>query len=183
MKISDLVPNLYNNNIEMNNIIYSEEKELEENLKSKINNSFLDTFASKATESGIEKFEKIFDIKSNPYTEELNFRRERIMNRLVSSIPYTEKYLINRLNSILGEGNWNYVIDYANYKLTINSLIPGDDWYREILDFLNKIIPCNMDWSLNVYQATWGIVKDSFATWNDISTMSWEDVMAGEYIE
>ena len=80
MKVSDLIPNLYNNNLEMNNIIYSEEDELE-NLKQNIKNRFIDTFASKATEKGIQNYENIFDIKANPYTEDLNFRRERIMNR------------------------------------------------------------------------------------------------------
>lgn len=181
MKLSDLVPNLYNNNLEMNNIIYSEEQELENNLKKDIDDKFVDTFAIKATEKGIANFEKIFNIKSNTYTEDLAFRRERIMSRLVSQIPYTEKYLIHRLNAILGQGNWDYTIDYNNYNLTINSLIPGKDWYREILDFLNKIIPCNMKWSLNVYQASWGIVKDTFTVWNNMLDMTWQEVMDGQY--
>lgn len=181
MKISDLVPNLYKNNLEMYNIIMSEEKELETNLKKNIDNSFLDTFASQATENGISKFEQLFNIKPNPYTETLQFRRERIMNRLVSALPYTEKFLINKLNSMLGEGNWNYEINYNTYTLKIYSLRPGKGWYNELLNFLKQVVPCNIEWSVTVYAATWGIIKDSFTSWNAIKEMTWQELMDAEW--
>ena len=181
MKVSDLIPNLYNNNLEMNNIIYSEEDELE-NLKQNIENRFIDTFASKATEKGIQNYENIFDIKANPYTEDLNFRRERIMNRLVSSIPYSIDYLIRRLNVILGEGKWEYIMDYANYTLTISALTPGKNWYNEAIEFINKIIPVNIKWSVNTYKASWAIVKDHFTNWNAVKEKTWQQILDGEYL-
>ena len=181
MKLSDLMPDLYNNNLEMSNIIYTEENELENNIKTDIDNAFIDNFANKATENGISNFEKMLNIKPNLDVEDLEFRRQRVLSRLISSIPYTEKYLINKLNSMLGEGNWDYTIDYNNYTLSINSLIPGKSWYREVLDFLNRTVPCNIQWSLNVYQASWGIVKDHFSRWNDISSMTWQQVLDGGY--
>ena len=182
MKISDLIPDFYKNNLEMDNIIYTEEKELEEGLKKGIEDRFTDTFITKATEKGIDHFENILNIKANPEVEELEFRRSRVLNRLMSSTPYTERYMINRLNAILGEGNWNYVIDYNAYTLTINSLVPGRLWYREIIDFITKIIPMNIDWTINIYQASWNSVKDSFSTFNEFTTMTWQDVLNGEYI-
>ena len=124
MKISDLVPNLYNKNVEMNNIINSEELELENNLKPKIDDRFADTFVTIATEDGIKKFEDLFNIKSNPLTESLELRRQRVLNRFISAIPYTERYMINKLNSMLGEDNWDYTLNYTAYTLTINSLVP-----------------------------------------------------------
>lgn len=181
MKISDLVPNLYKNNIEMNNIIYTEEVELEENLKTAIDNKFKDTFASTATEQGIIQFENIFNIKPNTTTETLQFRKERIMTRLISSIPYTEKFLINKLNSILGEGNWSYTIDYKNYKLIIYSLIPGNSWYAELITFLDSTIPCNINWQIQLYYATWNAVLDKFNIWNNIKAYTWEYVLNGEW--
>ena len=71
MKISEYSPKLYKNNIEMINIINSEEDEFENGIKSDINNSFLNTFVKTANESGIRRYEKLLEIpldenKANP---------------------------------------------------------------------------------------------------------------------
>lgn len=181
MKVSDLIPDFYNKNIEMMNIIDSEERELEERLKPGVENVFKDTFAKVATERGIANFEKMFNIKPDVTNQSLELRREIILNRLVSHIPYSERYLINKLNSLLGEGNWDYTLDYNNYSLSISSLIPGKIWYKELLVFLEQIVPCNIQWGVIIYSATWGIVKDSFKTWNDISEMTWQELMDAEW--
>ena len=73
MKISDYLPSLYKNNLEMNNIILTEENELENGLKLDIDNSFLNSFISTANEKGISQYEEIFGIKPNPETETLDF--------------------------------------------------------------------------------------------------------------
>lgn len=124
MQVSDYLPKLYNNNKEMQNLVSTEEYEFENNLKLNIENSFKDTFALKATETGISNFEKILGIRSDETTETLEFRRRRILSRLISSIPFTETFLKNRLDSMLGEGNWEYTLSYSTYTLTINSIQP-----------------------------------------------------------
>lgn len=185
MKISDYLPELYNNNIEMNNIINSEEDELENGLKLKIDNAFKNTFIKTANEDGINKYEKLLDIVPNAATESLSFRRERVMSRLTSSIPYTEKYLINKLNDILGVGNWEYTLDYNTYTLTITTLVPGKDWYNELLYFFDTTVPCNIVLVLNLFGATWQVVKDRMNTWQNIydSNMTWQELMDGEWLE
>ena len=55
MKISDYLPSLYKNNLEMNNIILTEENELENGLKLDIDNSFLNSFISTANEKGMSQ--------------------------------------------------------------------------------------------------------------------------------
>ena len=124
MKISDYMPHIYDNNKEMNNIINSEEEELENGLKLGIENSFKDTFAKIATENGLAKFETILGIKVDKETETIDFRRKRILNRLVSQAPFTETYFINKMNEMLGKGNWDYTLNYNTYTLTINSTKP-----------------------------------------------------------
>jgi len=124
MKISDYMPHIYDKNKEMNNIINSEEEELENGLKLEIENSFKDTFAKIATENGLAKFETILGIKVDKETETLDFRRKRIINRLVSQAPFTETYFINKMNEMLGEDNWDYELNYGTYTLTINSTKP-----------------------------------------------------------
>lgn len=180
MKVSDYVPKLYKNNLEMNNIINSEEQELETNLKSNIDNAFKDTFAIKATEKGISQFEELFNIKSTD-DDTITLRRQRILNRLIRQIPFTERFMQQKLNEILGEGNWNYTINYNTYKLTINSIIPGRSWYLELVSFLDEIIPCNINYEIVIYAASWDLVKSHFSTWENISTMTWQEVMDAEW--
>ena len=89
----------------------------------------------------------------------------------------------NRLNIILGEGNWTYNISYNDYTLTITSIVPGKNWKDELLTFLDKIIPCNIDWEVQYYEASWGIVYNHFDTWQDVyDTGTWQDIIDGEYI-
>jgi len=184
VKVSDYVPNLYKNNLEMFNIINSEEQEFELNLKPDIDNSFNNTFISKANEKGIEQYEQIFNIKADPNTETIDFRRQRILSRLISNIPFTERYMVNVLNSILGEGTWNYEINYNDYTLTINSNIPGRGWLTELYQFLKRTIPCNIQYEIIIYAATWQLVTDNYDTWEDIydSSMTWQQVMDAEWI-
>ena len=104
------------------------------------------------------------------------------MNRLVSSIPYSIDYLIRRLNVILGEGKWEYTMDYANYTLTISALTPGKNWYNEAIEFINKIIPVNIKWSVNTYKASWAIVKDHFTNWNAVKEKTWQQILDREYL-
>lgn len=181
MKVSNYVPDLYKNNLEMNNLINSEEIEFETNLKPNIDNAFKDTFAVVATEKGIENFEELFDIKPND-DDALTLRRQRVLNRLIRQIPFTETFMKNKLNEILGVGNWTYTIDYNTYKLTINSIIPGRTWYIELVNFLDVIIPCNIDYEVIVYSASWDLVRNNFATWNDLTNMTWQQVMDAEWL-
>ena len=182
MKVSDYLPELYKNNLEMTSIINSEEYELETNLKTNLDTAFLNTFASEANVEGIERFETFLDIKPNP-DDSLQLRRERVINRLTRQIPYTERFLISRLNAMLGEGSWNYTFDYNNYTLTINSVIPGKNWYNEVIEFLNMIIPCNIIWSVIIYAASWDLVNNHFASWEEIynEEMTWQELMDAEW--
>lgn len=183
MKVSDYLPKLYDNNLEMKNIIDSEEVEFETGLKQNIDNAFKDTFAIKATEKGIKQFEEIFDIKPNE-DDTLLLRRQRVINRLIRQIPFTERFMISKLNEILGEGNWNYTLNYNTYKLTINSVIPGRNWYLELVTFLDGIIPCNIDYEIVIYATSWDLVNANFTTWQDVydTEMTWQDVMDGEWL-
>lgn len=124
MRVRDYMPLLYEQNVEMNAIMDSETEEFENGLKLKIDTSFNNTFIKNADEQGISNYENILNIKSNPADESIEFRRERVINRLTTSIPFSETFMINRLNEILGEGQWNYTLDYNDYTLTIRTLVP-----------------------------------------------------------
>ena len=59
MKLSNYVPKLYKDNVEMYNIIDSEEKEFKNNLKTDIDNTFKNTFVKIANIDGIKRYEQL----------------------------------------------------------------------------------------------------------------------------
>ena len=185
MKINNLVPKLYNNNIEMNAIINSEQKDFEELLKLQIRNAFEDNFIKTADSDGLAKFESLMDIVANPELEDLEFRRQRLWNRLNANPIYTERYLQQKLDELLKPGNWNYNINYNEYTLDIYSLRPGKLWLNELKSLLQKIMPCNILWTIHIYAITWQAVKDNTVTWQDLMTknLTWQQTMEGEWID
>ena len=182
MKASNYIPELYKSNLEMNVTVGAYEDELENNLKPSVDNKFKDEFILVATENGIEKYEKIFKIQPDPYTEDIEFRRSRILNRLISKIPFTERFLQSQLDRIVGVGNWEYDIDYNDYTLDIDITTPGRAWLRELNELLTRVIPCNIEWTINVFAASWQAVKENFETWDDLTDKTWQEVLDGEWL-
>ena len=182
MKAHDYIPDLYKSNLEMNVLVNSYEDELENGLKKGINEEFNNGFILVSNENGISRFEKIFNITPDKANEDIEFRRSRIMNRLVSQIPFTEKFLQQQLDIIIGKNNWNYDIDYNNYTLDINITTPGKSWLIELNQLLDRIIPCNIVWTVNIYQASWKSIKENFETWNDLTSYTWEQILEGDWM-
>ena len=180
MKISNYIPTMYSNNTEMTNIYNAEEDEFEDNLKPKVNIVFKDTFIKTASESGIAKFEELFNITPND-TDTVEDRRNRIIYRLNSHIPFTETYLVSKLQSLLGN-NFTYILDAEECTLTINITSPGKSALVELNNILNNIVPCNMEITVIPYSINWQTIYENNYKWNNLTEMTWQDVMDGEWI-
>ncbi|MEJ4051317.1 putative phage tail protein, partial [Clostridioides difficile] len=91
--------------IKVFNVGNKEIKILHDKLKDLSNDQFLEDL----TISGIKRWEKIMSItpKSN---ESLEDRRFRIFSKYISKLPYSERFLRNWLDSIVGEGNYELTI-------------------------------------------------------------------------
>lgn len=185
MKLNNYMPDLYNNNIEMKAIIEAEELDFEEILKVEIRNSFEDNFIKIADSDGLLRFERLFNINPDLENEDLEFRRQRLWNRLNTSPLYTERVLQQKLNELLKPDNWSYNINYNNYTLDIYSLRPGKLWLIELREWLKKIMPCNILWTIHIYSITWQAVLDNTISWNDLieKDLTWQQVMEGEWID
>lgn len=183
MRIIDYKPHIYDNNAEMNALLNSLNIEFENNTKNNITKIYNNTFIKLADVQGIEQFEALFGIVALPDTESLDFRRQRIIMRLNSQLPYTYRYLEQKLNDILGEGNWEATLTYNTYTLEINLVVPGKEWYGELINLLDTVLPCNIEYIINIYKANWNQVKEHFSTWNDISSMTWQEVLDAQWID
>lgn len=147
--LKHFINGIYQDNLEMGSIIDAVQPELDERAE-RIRAHFHDTFPNTATLEGVLKWEIILGIVADPTIEPLEFRRGRILNRLASNVPYTERALQAIIDGIMGEGNWSYSLDYRNYTLDINSLRHGKNWVNEMKLTLEKMLPANLIYNLNI---------------------------------
>ncbi|EGT4599333.1 DUF2313 domain-containing protein [Clostridioides difficile] len=112
-------------------------------LHDKLDDVLNDQFLEDLTISGVKRWEKIMSIvpKSN---ESLEDRRFRVFSKYISKLPYSEKFLRNWLNSIVGEGNYELTINNAAYNIHLESDARNQDWFEEVHSFVSSIKPCNM---------------------------------------
>lgn len=143
VKMKRYFPRFYDGYVEIDAIIDTEDKAFEEigvNFRRAINNQFIKL----ADEIGISAYEVLFDVIADPSTETLEERRDRLLNR-VSVIPYyTTIFLRNRLDSLIGAGLYNLIIDYDNYTLYLESAAKNQLYYNEIAVLTSNIKPCNI---------------------------------------
>lgn len=143
VKMKRYFPRFYDGYVEIDAIIDTEDKAFEEigvNFRRAINNQFIKL----ADETGISAYEVLFDVIADPSTETLEERRDRLLNR-VSVIPYyTTIFLRNRLDSLIGAGLYNLIIDYDNYTLYLESAAKSQLYYNEIAVLMSNIKPCNI---------------------------------------
>lgn len=153
--LASFVPNAYKDIVEMDSIINSEEKMMSI-ARNEMLTAFSNAFVVTADEAGITEFERMLRILAKPQTEDLEFRRQRILNRMSMSPPFTFRFLKRKLDEIIGANSWDAHIDFNNYTLYVESSAVNQNWYSELEFTVNKIKPCNMVFT-NVPRTAHGI--------------------------
>ena len=139
----ELFPSVYNGVLEISVLSETDDVLLDQSL-AKLERAQLNQFILTADEETISVYEKMFSILTNPTTETLQFRRERILNRMSLQPPFTMRWLQNKLDEIIGVGKWNAYVDYANRTLYIESFVVNQQWFNELRITINRIKPCNL---------------------------------------
>ena len=92
-------------------------------------------------------------IIADPVNETLEFRRQRVLNRLSMSPPFTTIFLRQRLDEILGVGQ--YVMLFGSdgvgpgevippFTVIVESAVNNFQWYEELAITIGKIKPANI---------------------------------------
>lgn len=142
-QLSSYVPSYYNKVQEMDALMQVEQSMLDE-FQYEMLRAFQNTFVLTADVSGIQLFESMLSIVANPSTEDLEFRRQRVLNRLTTSPPFTMRFLKQKLDAIIGQGKWQVTMDYDNYTLYVEASALNQNWYSELEFTINQIKPCNI---------------------------------------
>ncbi len=141
--LNSFVPTVYKDIVEINDIMTSEERIMDIARKEMVA-AFANTFVLTSDEAGVIMFEKMLGITANVQTEDLEFRRQRVHNRLSMSPPFTFKFLQQKLDEIIGVDAWTAYIDFNNYTLYVESSAMDQNWYSEVEFTINSIKPCNL---------------------------------------
>lgn len=114
------------------------------NIHSLVKGIETETIINTASLYGIKKWEKVLGILPSD-NDSLETRRFRVLNIINSKLPYTYRWLRNKLTEIVGnESGYTLNINYRDYIITI--VLSGLDIYLmlEIEKQLRHAIPSNM---------------------------------------
>lgn len=108
-------------------------------------NAVADNFFFQTMDEGaVSTWEKIFGIVPNPQTETLDFRRERVLNRVSMQPPFTLGFLYQKLDQIIGKGKYEIHVDYPNYTLYILSSAENQSYATEVSYTVGRIKPAHI---------------------------------------
>lgn len=103
-----------------------------------------DQFVETSSESGIARREKMLGIQADKKVESLEFRRQRIINRLSTKPPFTERFLQQRLDQLVGPGIAKVTVDVQNYHLYVTARIDDAPVFKEVVHTVQQVKPANV---------------------------------------
>lgn len=104
-----------------------------------------ETIVQTATEYGIKRWEKTLGIVPSD-TDSIEVRRFRVNNILTSKLPYTLRWLENKLTEIVGSASgWTLNINYQEYSITIILSGLDTELMLEVEKQLRNAVPANME--------------------------------------
>lgn len=140
--IKSSFPKVYDGVVEIDKLSESEQKifdEFKTNLTDLIANQWILT----ATDEGLTQYENAFNIASSPQ-DTIEFRRERLINRLSAAAPYTYRHLIQRLQSFLGVEDPIVIIEPNQYQILFQVSVGEYGKLDELIKTLIQILPANL---------------------------------------
>lgn len=113
-------------------------------LEAEVHQIFNNRFVMTANEYGVKRREKAFKIQADPSTENLDFRKKRIINRQSTKAPFTSRFLQNRLDYLVGAGRVVMSVDWLNSILAITAGIKDAPLFKEVEHTIRTIKPASM---------------------------------------
>lgn len=129
-------------------------------------------------ETAVNMWEQVLGIVPNPQTEDLDFRRFRVLNRLTTKPPFTLGFLYQKLDELIGPGLWSVTVDYPNYTLYIESSSKNQNYFTEVAYTINKIKPAHIVF-VNKPLTITGITVDESV---ELTDLQWNYILDGTWL-
>ncbi len=94
-----------------------------------------------ATQTGLERFEKLLGLKGDGKTTEQ--RRQAVASKLVCA-PFTENWLLQKLKANYGEHGADVYLERDKYLVCVELLGQDEKALQDTYDELISVIPANM---------------------------------------
>ena len=118
-------------------------------------NAVADNFFFQTMDAGaVSQWEQILGITPNLTTESLQFRQARLVNRISTRPPYTVRFLYEKLDELIGPGQWTVTMDYPNYTLYVESSAENQRYATEVAYTINAIKPAHIVYANTPYVQT-----------------------------
>jgi len=145
--LSNLVPRYFHDIREIDAQIAAQQAQFDElgQWIGLVNDNF---FIQTADDQTLTVLEGLFNILADRTTEDINFRRARLLNMFATAPPFTLYFLYGRLVSLVGRGMFHVTIDYNNYYLQIGIRNYSPNIENEIVRLLTVILPAHMEYNL-----------------------------------
>ena len=175
--IIDYLPYWFRDIIEYQEICETESEQLSavaDEMHAVADNFFFQTM----DESAVNMWEQVLGIVPNPQTEDLDFRRFRVLNRLTTKPPFTLGFLYQKLDELIGKGLWTVTVDYPNYTLYIESSSENQNYFTEVAYTINKIKPAHIVF-VNKPLTITGITVDESV---ELTDLQWNYILDGTWL-
>lgn len=132
-----------------------------------------DQFIMEATENGVARREKM--LKITPFaTDTLDDRKLRLLSRYNENIPYTRRSLEALLESLCGADGYILTINTATFTVNVKVALTVKKQETIIAETLERILPYNMVFSVELLYNTWGQIKAY--TWAELKKLTWSEI-------
>lgn len=149
----ELLPPWYREVLDYQQICQTEQQFFEalaQEINAVADNFFFQTMDAEA----VSQWEQILGITPNLTTESLQFRQARLVNRISTRPPYTVRFLYEKLDELIGPGQWTVTMDYPNYTLYVESSAENQQYATEVSYTINAIKPAHIVYANTPYVQT-----------------------------
>jgi len=104
---------------------------------------FLNGFVMDFDEDGARRWEEMLKLSPRS-TDDLEKRRQRILRKIVSELPYTHRRLEEMLIGVYGENQTSIELDYGEYTLFVEISRALKPYIQAMYIWLRVIVPANL---------------------------------------
>lgn len=132
-----------------------------------------DQFANTLTTNGCKRWESIMEIEAKD-TDDIDFRRFRILSRLNEQLPYTYRVLALQLKTLCGDDGYIMELQNANYKLIVKVALEAKNQYNDVNKTLRRYVPANIVIDLSLLYNTYEMLEPY--TYAQLTTLTYNDI-------
>lgn len=155
-----LLPPWYRKILDYQQICQTEQAQMEA-LAASIQAVADNLFFQSMDDGSVALWERVLGIIPDPQAETLAFRRSRVINRLSTRPPFTLGFLYQKLDELIGPGEWTVTVDYPNCTLYIESSAENQQYATEVALTIGRIKPAHIVYVNTPYVRTGLLLSES----------------------